>query len=115
MICSLNMSMATISKDRWLIALIVLLLSTFVVAEQSEGLPSYDDLMKDTIYGSSGRWRRKETTAEDDWRVQKSETAFGYSSPDKSVRTPQKFETEARDQFNFENSESGYRLFKIKI
>jgi len=115
-ICCPKLEMTAISKDRWLIALIALLLSAFVVAEQSEKLPTYDDLMKDSIYDSSGRWRRKDTAAEDDWRrVQESEAAFSYGPPDKSDRASQKFDTDARDRFNFENAEPGYRLFKIEI
>lgn len=107
--------MIEISKDRGLVALIALLLSAFVLAEQSSELSTYDDLMKDTIYGGAGHWRSKPASTEDDWRsVDQEELTFNHdaaNNPGEGARNS----NDARDKFNFENAEQGYRLFKIEI
>jgi len=109
------MNLIEVSKDRWLVALITLLLSAFVLAEQSSELSTYDDLMKDTIYGGAGRWRSKPTSAEDDWRsTDQEEFTFNYDAAN-NPRGGTGNSNDARDKFNFENAEQGYRLFKIEI
>ena len=110
----LTLNMIEIPKDRWLVALIALLLSAFVLAEQSDELATYDDLMKDTIYGGAGRWRSKEISAEDDWRsTDKEGLTFNYDAANNPGGATN--DKDARDKFNFENAEQGYRLFKIDI
>ena len=110
----LTLNMIEIPKDRWLVALIALLLSAFVLAEQSDELATYDDLMKDTIYGGAGRWRNNPTSADDDWRsADPEELSLDYgaaNNPDGEQNSNYE-----RDKFNFENAEQGYRLFKIEI
>jgi hypothetical protein len=111
----LNMTMIDISRDRILVTLVALLLSAMVLAEQGDESPSYDDLMKNTIYGSAGRWRSEETTVENDWRSTEDEdSTFGYNSVDTSNWRSDKRERSG-DQFKDETLEPGYRLFKIEI
>ena len=112
---ALNMDMIDISRDRILIALVALLLSAMVVAEQAGEFTSYDDLMKDTIYGNAGRWRSEETALEDDWRSSEDvDSTFGYNSADSSdwQRDRSRYSS---DQPDSEVLEPGYRLFKIEI
>jgi hypothetical protein len=111
----LNFAMRDISRDRLLFTLIALLLSAMVLAEQVSESPSYDELMKNTIYGSAGRWRGEESTVEDDWRSIKDEdSTFGYNSAGNSNWRNDSLE-HSGDQFEDETLESGYRLFKIEI
>ena len=111
----LNIAMRDVSRDRLLVTLVALLLSAMVVAEQVEESLSYDDLMKNTIYGSAGRWRAEENAAENDWRSTEDEdSTFGYNSADNSNWRNGKGEFSG-DQFDEETSEQGYRLFKIEI
>jgi hypothetical protein len=111
----LNFAMRDISRDRLLITLITLLLSAMVLAEQSAESPSYDELMKNTIYGNAGRWRGEESTDDNDWRSTKDEdSTFGYNSTGNSNWRSDKHE-QSSDLFKDETLEPGYRLFKIEI
>jgi hypothetical protein len=112
---ALNMVTIDITRDRLLVTLTALLLSVMVLAEQSGESLSYDDLMKDTIYGNAGRWRSEATTVEYDWREPKDEdSSFSYNSAGNANWGSDKRE-HTGDQFNAETSEPGYRLFKIEI
>jgi hypothetical protein len=111
----LNFAMRDISRDRLLVTLTALLLSAMVLAEQGDESPSYDDLMKNTIYGNAGRWRSEESTVENDWRSTEDEdSTFGYNSADYSNSRSDKREYSG-DQPKDETLEPGYRLFKIEI
>jgi hypothetical protein len=111
----MNFAMRELSRDRLLVTLMALLLSAMVVAEQVDESPSYDDLMKNTIYGNAGRWRSEESPVENDWRSTEDEdTTFGYNSADNSNWRSDKRE-QSGNQFKDETSEPGYRLFKIEI
>ena len=111
----LNFAMRDIYRDRLLVALTALLLSAMVVAEQGDELLSYDELMKNTIYGNAGRWRSEESTVENDWRSTEDEDlTFGYNSADNSNWRSDQRENSG-DQFKDETLERGYRLFKIEI
>jgi hypothetical protein len=112
---ALNLHMIDITRERLLVTLIALLLSAMVLAEQSGESPSYDDLMKDTIYGNAGRWRSEATTVEYDWRAPADEdSTLSYDSAGNTNWGTDKREY-TFDQSNTDISEPGYRLFKIEI
>jgi hypothetical protein len=101
-----------ISRNQLLVTLFALLLSAMVVAEQSGESLSYDDLMKDTIYGNAGRWRSEPTTDEYDWRAPEDEdSTFSYNSADNTNWGMDNDEPGG----DSDTSEPGYRLFKIEI
>jgi hypothetical protein len=111
----LNFAMRDSSRERLLVTLIALLLSAMVLAEQGSESPSYDDLMKNTIYGNAGRWRGEESNVENDWRSTVDEdSTFGYNSAGNSNWRSDSVE-HSGDQSEDETLEAGYRLFKIEI
>lgn len=110
-----NMVMIDSSRDRLLVTLIALLLSALVLAEQSAESLTYDDLMKDTIYGGASRWRREAAVDEYDWRnTEDEDLTFNQSSAASSKWGIDNSEL-VTGQPSSDSSEAGYRLFKIEI
>ena len=102
--------------DRRLLALLALLMSAFVLAEQSDKTFSYDELMKDTIFGSSRNWRTESTNTEDEWRADPAEEShkFGKKGTSKEDRIgePRK---ESGYNYEYEELDEQSVLFKIKL
>ena len=109
-----NVQLFQLSKDQWLVTLLALLVSAFVLAEQSEILPSYDELMKNTIYGSAGTWRSKPITQENEWRRSNEGVEPGFGS---SIKREASYgdNKNAGHQFDFDPSLEESSLFKIEI
>ena len=98
-----------VSGGRSLLALIAFLASAFVFAEE---LRSYDELMKNTIYGNASTWRSESTTTENDWRA---ETTKSKLSSDSEQETNYDYNESRETRFNFDSSLEESTLFKVKI
>lgn len=104
------------SKPKRFAAAAVLLTSALVFAAQPGGIPSYDELIKGSIYDSTNRWRAVATLEINEWRAPHKEVegriVMGNDFIHEEARERQDREA-ARSPFEYHNSAQGYRLFKI--
>jgi len=112
-----SMPLPDSAKDRFLAGLICILMSAIVFAEQNESPLTYDELTRNTIYGSAGRWRSEPTTAKEEWRAPTIQEQMYWIEPTGgSILADQnKFKEDSVDNLDFDSTTSGYRLFKIDI
>ena len=97
-----------------LAGLLFILMSAIMLAEQTGTFATYDELTKNIIYGSAGRWRDQDADAEQEWRAQ-DQVAGNGSNGGTIPEDQRKLKEDPVDNYEFDNTNSGYRLFKIDI
>ena len=102
------------SLYRLLAGLLFILMSAIVLAEQTGSLPTYDELTKNTIYGSAGKWRAQDPDEEQEWRAQ-GQVAGNAPNGGTILEDQSKLKEDPVDSYEFDNTTQGYRLFKIDI
>ncbi len=114
-VIALNIS--SVDWNRWLTAVLAVLMSALVIAAQPEDMPSYDEMLKGSIYDTSGNWR---ATPEDEyggWREPPShvEGRIQMGTPSFEEMRAREYQPPEENPFEYDNSAQGYRVFKIDI
>ncbi len=106
-----------IDWNRWLTAAVAVLMSALVIAAQPGEVPSYDDLLKGSIYDTSGNWRSTSEDEYDGWREPPShvEGRIQMGTPSFEEMRARQYKPPEEDPFEYDNAAQGYRVFKIDI